>query len=181
MNLPGFETLKYDSYITFNRRTDVDNAARNDPDFDLPAFEGNQVIGGWFWVPGNGQGLAVGIEDITGNVGQAGVLIARLTLDVGASTGDDPCGYSGTITMFTSAIDGGNPNGIVADVLFECDACPVGTATVDLSDFDEFVSCVSGPGMESPGAGCEAFDFDCDNDVDIIDWGAFQIAFTSSG
>ena len=53
--------------------------------------------------------------------------------------------------------------------------------TVDLSDFDEYVGCVTGPGSDSPGVGCEAFDFDCDNDVDLVDWGGFQIAFEPSG
>jgi len=47
---------------------------------------------------------------------------------------------------------------------------------VDLADADHLTECLQGPDAPRP-AGCEAFDFDGDADVDSLDAAAFQIAF----
>ncbi len=41
---------------------------------------------------------------------------------------------------------------------------------VDLKDAASFQRCFSGAGVASAISGCEAFDGDCDHDVDLDDW-----------
>lgn len=48
---------------------------------------------------------------------------------------------------------------------------------VNLSDWSLFVDCVTGPVGDSIGAGCDAFDFHLDADVDLQDVGSFQAVF----
>ncbi len=50
-----------------------------------------------------------------------------------------------------------------------------GDLTVDITDYEAFRLCYSGPGG-SLGTGCDAGDFDCDNDIDLHDFAAFQYA-----
>ena len=52
------------------------------------------------------------------------------------------------------------------------------TGGVNLFDFDAFGACVTGPGAGLPESGCACFDFDSDGDVDLIDWGGLQLAYT---
>jgi hypothetical protein len=47
---------------------------------------------------------------------------------------------------------------------------------VDLFDFAEWEACMTGPGGGPFAEGCEAFDFDGDQDVDFEDFGGFQAA-----
>ena len=47
---------------------------------------------------------------------------------------------------------------------------------VDLDDYAEFSSCLTGPGGAA-AAGCEVFDADCDGDVDLTDFASLQAAF----
>jgi len=108
----------------------------------------------WYTIDGGGEMFSTGGDfELSSTIGQP---------DAGVLTGGE----------FT--LSGGFWNSVEAE-------CPAKNGTVDLSDFGDFVNCVTGPGMNSLDAGCEAFDFECDNDVDLIDWGAFQIAFASSG
>ncbi|MCH8253230.1 MAG: hypothetical protein IID36_12330, partial [Planctomycetes bacterium] len=54
---------------------------------------------------------------------------------------------------------------------------------VDLDDHELFAICleVSGPGVSPPFPDClDVFDFDADGDVDLLDAGGFQRAFTAS-
>ncbi|UCG17242.1 MAG: SUMF1/EgtB/PvdO family nonheme iron enzyme, partial [Phycisphaerales bacterium] len=51
-----------------------------------------------------------------------------------------------------------------------------GDGTVDLADYAEFPGCMAGPGG-GINTGCEAFDFDMDNDVDLRDFAGFQRVF----
>lgn len=51
---------------------------------------------------------------------------------------------------------------------YDCDQ------TVTLHDFVAWVSCMTDPFSGSYNAGCEGFDFDGDNDVDMLDFGEFQ-------
>lgn len=55
---------------------------------------------------------------------------------------------------------------------------PDALCNVDLDDFCEFQGCLSGPNVTPPG-GCSAQDSDGDGDVDLNDFAAFQVAFTS--
>lgn len=48
----------------------------------------------------------------------------------------------------------------------------------DLDEHSAFVACLSGPIPTELPPGCELFDFDCDNDVDLLDWRMLQRAFT---
>ena len=49
---------------------------------------------------------------------------------------------------------------------------------VDLIDYDDFDACLSGPDGGLPVTGCNCFDRDADNDVDLSDVFQFQSAFT---
>jgi len=48
---------------------------------------------------------------------------------------------------------------------------------VDLFDYSAFESCVTGPGGSMP-TGCDAWDFDADEDIDARDFAALQMSFT---
>ena len=52
---------------------------------------------------------------------------------------------------------------------------------VDKLDYSMFLDCFTGPDGEPVTEECHTFDFDDDNDVDLIDWGDFQAAFTGNG
>lgn len=51
-------------------------------------------------------------------------------------------------------------------------------ADVDLLDYECLLDCVTAPG-EAAAPGCAVLDFDFDGDVDLHDFGGFQIAFTT--
>ncbi len=55
---------------------------------------------------------------------------------------------------------------------FNCDQI------VTLTDFADWDGCMTGPDVQSISPSCEAFDFEFDGDVDLIDWAGFQNAFT---
>ncbi len=67
-----------------------------------------------------------------------------------------------------------NPTGIVLDSFSLTDGD--GNGTVDSADTQEFVGCLSGPGG-ARGGGCDAFDFNGDGHVDMIDFTAIQKQF----
>lgn len=49
---------------------------------------------------------------------------------------------------------------------------------VDQADYILFAGCMTGPNNGPVGTGCDVFDFDADDDVDLEDFGVFQEAFT---
>ena len=51
---------------------------------------------------------------------------------------------------------------------------------VDVFDFADFLGCVTGPAGGGYSPGCEAFDFESDDDVDAADLGGFQLVFSGS-
>ena len=67
---------------------------------------------------------------------------------------------------------------IAARPLIEGDFDANGDCTVDLADYAGFTTCAYGPGLE-PSAECVPYDFDSDGDVDLADYGRFQIALPS--
>ncbi len=46
-----------------------------------------------------------------------------------------------------------------------------------LFDYDRFVECLSGPNAVIEDLNCNCFDSDADNDVGLVDFGLFQLAF----
>ncbi|MCH7527258.1 MAG: hypothetical protein IID39_07465 [Planctomycetes bacterium] len=52
---------------------------------------------------------------------------------------------------------------------------------VDLTDYQAFGACATGPFTPYTDPDCACFDGDGDGDIDLIDWGFFQIAFTGEG
>gem|GEM_PF-1870401 len=52
--------------------------------------------------------------------------------------------------------------------------------TVDMIDFDLFAGCVSGPSV-STNLDCEDMDLDDDYDIDVSDFGLFQLCYTEGG
>ncbi len=51
---------------------------------------------------------------------------------------------------------------------------------MDLGDFASWDDCMTGPDDGPYDPGCEAFDFEFDDDVDLQDFAGFQGAFTGS-
>ncbi len=49
---------------------------------------------------------------------------------------------------------------------------------VDVEDYQRLVPCMTAPNVGPPPAGCDLFDFDLDNDVDLRDIAVFQKSFT---
>jgi len=56
-----------------------------------------------------------------------------------------------------------------------------GNARVDLIDFAAFQRCFSGPSAEYRNRDCEAFDFDIDDDVDLVDYGGYLVGLNQGG
>ncbi len=56
----------------------------------------------------------------------------------------------------------------------DCDA----DGAVDLVDWQTFILCMDGPGTPYPVPACECVDHDDDGDVDLLDAGKSQVAFT---
>lgn len=52
------------------------------------------------------------------------------------------------------------------------------SGTVDLADFAELQACFTGAGGGPFGAGCDRFNVDCDDDIDLADYEVFYDAFT---
>jgi hypothetical protein len=63
-------------------------------------------------------------------------------------------------------------------VLAQGDGDYNGDGYVDLTDYADWDACMAGPGGGLPDPACAAFDFGADNDVDILDFGGFMVAFT---
>jgi hypothetical protein len=51
--------------------------------------------------------------------------------------------------------------------------------TVDLVDYADFEPCIAGPGAGTP-AGCECFDVNRNDTVDLLDFAVIQTVFTGS-
>jgi len=80
------------------------------------------------------------------------------------------------------ALTGKSPPVEMATQTFFLDPFPDGDANgdmrTDLLDYQQLMTCETGPLGVFVDAGCEPFDFDVDNDVDLRDQGEFQLAFT---
>ncbi len=113
-----------------------------------------------------GQVTKIAASDATGG-GSFGfsVSVSGDQAIVGAMGNDAAGRYAGAMYVF---FNGGGTG--------DCDD----DGDADLGDFACYIDCRTGPDGGVP-LGCGAFDFDDDIDVDLIDWGAFQVAFTGDG
>jgi hypothetical protein len=158
-DFPMNPLLRYDTFFAMNLLEDDANTLLT-PGSSMDA---SQLIGGWFVAPGTVQREAVDIGDITGTPGQAGVLIAQITIAPGA--GAVLSGYGGTVRLFTSSLDGGSLEGIEVGVTFSHDDCPAdldddgGVGVLDLLDI--LAAWGSDPGGPP--------DFDGSGDVGLLD------------
>ena len=99
------------------------------------------------------------------------VEVAKLTAsDTAAGEFFGRVSISGDQIITGSLDDAAGSNGGAAYVFFASQGC------TDLADFAEFQTCVGGDG-QGVRSGCEAFNSDGDNDVDLMDYFRFQWAF----
>jgi hypothetical protein len=127
--------LRYDTFVTVNRLADDDNTM-GAPGLSM---DGAGISGGWFALPVDNQAEAVDIGAVTGNPGQAGVLIAQVTLvPCEPSSGHAAArpAYRGAVTLYTSASDGGAFGGFESAVRFpDCPADVDADGAVGITDF----------------------------------------------
>jgi hypothetical protein len=155
--------LRYDTFVAFNLLADDDNTTAAPGLF----MDGASVSGAWFAVPDGNQAEAVDISAATGTPGQAGVLIAQITLvPCAAPPGLGPArpGYGGTVRLYTSAADGGTLVGIETDVRFP--ACPADVDADGAVGITDFLALLAGWGTCS----CCRGDIDGDGEVGVPDF-----------
>jgi hypothetical protein len=155
--------LRYDTFVTINLLADDDNTTAT-PGLSV---DGAGISGAWFAVPNGGQAEAVDISAATGNPGQAGVLIAQVTLvPCKAPPGPGPArpGYGGTVRLYTSASDGGTPGGVETDVRFP--ACPADVDADGAVGVTDFLALLAGWGV----CPCCRGDIDGDGEVGVPDF-----------
>jgi hypothetical protein len=127
--------LRYDTFVTINRLADDDGTAVA-PGFFMDATD---IGGDWFVAPPGPQAEAVDIGGLTGHPGQAGVLIAQITLiPCTAAPGVDAArpGFAGTVSLYTGTAGGGTLHGTETGARFP--ACPGdldSDGTVSVVDF----------------------------------------------
>ena len=68
--------------------------------------------------------------------------------------------------------------GLLGDLQCQGNADMNADGTVNLFDYDLFQACVTGPGGGPVSPDCACFDFNDDDDVDLLDFAAFQVSFT---
>lgn len=105
------------------------------------------------------------------------------TVDSGGvmwSTDSQPGGFelSGTIGQPDAGAMSGGPFDVTGGFWFrqpqgDCDA----SGTVSLADYLEMSDCLEGPGGAPQFAECNCFDFDGDDDVDLLDFAEFSMVF----
>lgn len=91
------------------------------------------------------------------------------------------CNETGTLDL-CDILSGDSQDGDGNGVPDECAATGGdfdGDGDVDLMDFAQFDSCVTGPGGEASDP-CDVFDFDGDHDVDLADLRGMLLAFTGA-
>ena len=154
---------RYDTFVTINRLADDDNTT-GAPGLSMDTAG---ISGDWFAVPGDGQAEAVDISAVTGNPGQAGVLIAQLTLvPCQPLPGNGPArpAYGGTVTLYTSASDGGTFGGLEVEAGFP--ACPADVDADGAVGITDFLALLSGWGA----CPCCRGDTDGDGAIGITDF-----------
>jgi len=107
----------------------------------------------WHTVDGGGHSSVGGSFELDGAIGQS---------DAGAMTGGN---FELAGGFWPIAAD-------IPVVLGDCD----GNSLIDLSDYGCFNACFAGPRIGLM-TGCDPFDFDGDDDVDVMDFAVFQMRF----
>jgi hypothetical protein len=127
--------LRYDTFVTVNRLADDDRTTAAPGLF----MDSAGIHGDWFVAPPGEQAEAVDISPLTGNPGQAGVLIAQITLIPCVAAPDVDAarpGFAGTVFLYASAASDGTLHGVETGVRFP--ACPGDVdldGTVGILDF----------------------------------------------
>jgi hypothetical protein len=159
--------VRYDTFAAMQLLQDDTNTLE-DPEC---AMSTSAIAGGWFALPTVTQRDAVDISGVTGNPGQAGVLIAQITFDpCDASVPPSPPvaglgvpGYLGTIRLFTSAADGGTLLGVEATVSYPARRADVNEdGTVNVTDL---LIVLANWGNRS----CTIGDVNGDSSIDVTD------------
>jgi hypothetical protein len=113
-------------------------------------------------------------NDGLGQVACEALYVRNLIIDAGATLDTGGCMvYYVTVSSEGTIITANRLDQIVL-IPGDYDA----DADVDLADYVEFPDCVTGPAVGGLGLGCEVFDFDDNDRVDLRDFAAFQVAFT---
>ncbi len=117
----------------------------------------------------------------SGRAGQPVFEITRSTIDGGGvmrSTGDD-YELSGTIGQFDAGVMTEGEYELTGGFWF---GIPPGDCEddgdVDLFDYDQFQRCMTGPDAGPPAPGCNCFDLDQNDTIDLLDFAITQTHFT---
>ena len=129
------------------------------------SMDDKDLTGSWFVLPTESEREAVDIGALTGNPGQAGVLIAQLNVSKASPPSCEGSGFEGVVTLFTSSADGGSLEGIevpfsrvvVVSCVWDC----IGDDLV--IGLDEFLAVLGLWGF----VGSHACDFDGDGFIGI--------------
>ena len=135
---PAFPTSCYDSFVTMREVVEDDSPLVLAPGFLLTTAGLN---GSWLATPEQPDREAVDISGITGNPGQAGVLIAQITLTQPSAEGPSSVGYAGNVRMWAAGAggqDGAESKMAFLDCPWDCELNPDGD--VGINDFLEVLA-----------------------------------------
>ena len=132
---------------------------------------------------GSGMAISVltGIAALAGYLGGEEFDLSWNTIDGGGamqSTGGD-FELSATIGQPDAGVMSGGDFEMTGGFWFsvvvgDCNS----DGTVNLLDYESFLTCVTGPNGGPVSPECACFDFNDDDDVDLLDFAAFQVSFT---
>ncbi len=151
----------YDTFVTMREVADDDSPVVLSPDF---AMSDADLNGSWLATPDQPDREAVDISGITNNPGQAGVLIAQITLVVPPAEDGSSVGYSGSVQFFASGAGGEKgaqskfDSPPLIDCPWDCEAVPDGNVGIN-----DFLAVLAGWGLPGPcdfgGGGVGITDF----------------------
>ena len=159
----AFPTSCYDTFVTMREIVDDSSPVLVTPGFSM---SGVGLNGSWFVAPGEPDREAVDISGVTGNPGQAGVLVAQITLVRSTPAGGpSSVGYSGTMNMWAGGAggeDGAQSKFAFLDCPWDVEP-PGGDGIVGITDF---LVLLAQWGTDPGGPP----DFDGDGNVGIVDF-----------
>ena len=133
-----FPTSCYDTFVTMREVVDDASPVLLAPGFSMRT---TSLIGSWLVDPLQVDREAVDIGGITGNPGQAGVLIAQVTLTLPPAEGPSSVGYVGDVRMWAGGAGGDEGAQSMAAFFFcprDCQLEPDGE--VGINDFLDLLS-----------------------------------------
>jgi len=157
----AFPSLCYDTFLTMRDVIDDASSVILTPG----SFTGEMSIDAdWFVDPFQTDREAVDISGLTGNPGQAGVLIAQVTLTLAAAEGPSSVGYAGEIRMWAGGAGGEQGSQSMNSFLYcPWDCQPEPDGFIGINDFLALLQQWPNP----EGGSC---DFNYDGDVGINDF-----------